>query len=175
MVVLEKTFGASWTARRSNQSIPKEISPEYSLEGLMLKLKLQYFDHLMGRILIWKKPWCWATLKAGGEGDGRGWDAWMATLTWWTWIWASPGVGDGQGSLACCSPWDHRVGHDWVTEQICKSGDYWLHLLVTSDINSIINHSLNIYWALFRYWNPAVNKGKTPALMNLPSSGKRSA
>ena len=116
MVVLEKTLGASWTARRSNQSIQKEISPEYSLEGLMLKLKLQYFDHLMGRTLTWKKPWCWATLKAGGEGDGRGWDAWMATLTWWTWIWASPGVGDGQGSLACCSSWDHRVEYNWVPE-----------------------------------------------------------
>ena len=56
-----------WTARRSNQSILKEISPEYSLEGLMLKLKLQYFGHLM------QKPWCWERLKAG-EGDDRGWD-----------------------------------------------------------------------------------------------------
>ena len=59
-----------WTARRSNQSILKEISPEYSLEGLMLKLKmkLQYFGHVMQR------PWCWERLKAGGEGDDRGWD-----------------------------------------------------------------------------------------------------
>ena len=55
-----------WTARRSSQSILKEISPEYSLEGLMLKLKLQYFDHLMW--LDWKRPWCWERLKAGGEG-----------------------------------------------------------------------------------------------------------
>ena len=58
-----------WTAKRSNQSILKEISPEYSLEGLMLKLKLQYFGHLMGRIDSLERPWCWERLKAGGEGD----------------------------------------------------------------------------------------------------------
>ena len=68
-----------WTARRSNQSILKEMSPEYSLEELMLKLKLQYFGHLC------KRPWCWERLKAGGEGDDRRWDDCMVSLTWWTW------------------------------------------------------------------------------------------
>ena len=68
----------SWTARRSNQSILKEISPEYSLEELMLKLKFQYFDHLMQRADSLEKTWCWERLKAGGEGDNRGWDGWMA-------------------------------------------------------------------------------------------------
>ena len=63
-----------WTARRSNQSILKEISPEYSLEGLMLKLKLQYFGHLVGRANSLKKPWCWERLKAKGEGGCRRWD-----------------------------------------------------------------------------------------------------
>ena len=63
-----------WTARRSNQSILKEISPIYSLERLMLKLKLQYFGHLMWRNDYWKRPWCWKRLKVGGEGDDRGWD-----------------------------------------------------------------------------------------------------
>ena len=77
----------SWTAMRSNQSILKEINPEYSLEGLMLKLKLQYFGYLIQR------PWCWERLKTGGEGDNRGWDCWMASPTQWT------------GGLACCSPW----------------------------------------------------------------------
>ena len=57
-----------WTARRSNQSILKDISPEYSLEGLMLKLKLQYFAHLMQRTDSLEKTWCWERLKAGGEG-----------------------------------------------------------------------------------------------------------
>ena len=60
-----------WTARRSNQSILKEISPEYSLERLMLKLKLQYLDHLMGRTDSLEKTLCWERLKAGEEGDGR--------------------------------------------------------------------------------------------------------
>ena len=71
-----------WTARRWNQSILKEIGPEYSLEGLMLKLKPQYFGHLMWRANSLE-------LKAGGEGDVRGWDGWMASPTRWTWVWAS--------------------------------------------------------------------------------------
>ena len=70
-VVLEKTLQSSWTVRRSNQSILKEISPGGSLEGLMLKLKLQHFGHLMSRADHWKRPWCWERLKAGGEGDDR--------------------------------------------------------------------------------------------------------
>ena len=78
----------SWTARRSNQSILKEISPEYSLEGLMLKLKLQYFGQ---ELTHWKRPWCWERLKAEGEGDDRGWDGWMASPTQWTWVWVSSG------------------------------------------------------------------------------------
>ena len=57
-----------WTARRSNQSILKEISPEYSSEGLMLKVKLQSFGHLMQRTDSLKRPWCWKRLRAGGEG-----------------------------------------------------------------------------------------------------------
>ena len=69
-----------WTARRPNQSILKGISPEYSLEGLILKLRLQYFGHQMWRTDSWKRPWCWERLKAG-EGDDRGWDGWMASLT----------------------------------------------------------------------------------------------
>ena len=61
-----------WTARRSNQSILKEISPGCSLKGLMLKLKLQYSDHLMRRADSLERPWCWERLRAGGEGDDRG-------------------------------------------------------------------------------------------------------
>ena len=77
---------APWTPKRSNQSILKEISPEYSLEGLMLKL--QYFGHWMWRSTIWKRPWCWERLRVGGEGGDRGWDGWMASPTQWTWVWA---------------------------------------------------------------------------------------
>ena len=80
------------TARRSNQSILKEISPEYPLEGLMLKLKLQYFGHLMQKLTHWQRPWCWERLKAGKEeGYDRGWDGWMASPTQWTWVWANLG------------------------------------------------------------------------------------
>ena len=71
-MVLEKTFEVPWAARRSNQSSLKEISPEYSLEGLMLKLKLQYFGHLMGRTNSLEETLMLEKLKAGGEGDGRG-------------------------------------------------------------------------------------------------------
>ena len=78
-----------WPARRSNQSILKEINPKYSLEGLMLKLKLQYFGHLMQRADSLEKDWCWERLKAGGEGYDRGWGGWMASPTQWTWVWAS--------------------------------------------------------------------------------------
>ena len=69
------------TVRRSNQSILKEISPEYSLQGLMLKLKLQYFGHLCEELTLWKRPWYWERLKTGGKGDDRGWDGWIASLT----------------------------------------------------------------------------------------------
>ena len=73
-----------WTQRKSNQSILKEISPECSLEGLLLKLKFQYFGHLMRRT-----DSCEKTLMLGGEGDDRGWDSWMVSLTQWTWVSAS--------------------------------------------------------------------------------------
>ena len=66
-----------WTARRSNQSILKEISPGCSLEGLMLKLKLQYFGHFMPRVDKLERLWCWEGLEAGGEGDNKWWDGWM--------------------------------------------------------------------------------------------------
>ena len=81
---------ALWTARRSNQSILKEISPEYSLEGRMLKLKLQYFFKWCEELTHWKIPWCWERLKAG-EGDDRGWNGWMASPTRWMWAGANSG------------------------------------------------------------------------------------
>ena len=93
---------------RSNQSILKEISPEYSLKGLMLKLKLQYFSHLMQRAHSLKKRlWCWERLKVKGEEGCKGWDSSMSSPTQWTWIWANFGRYE-QGSLVCCSPWSHR-------------------------------------------------------------------
>ena len=75
-----------WTSRRSNQSILKDISPEYSLEGLTLKLKLQYFGHLMWRTDSLEKTLIWERLKVGREEDDREWDHWMASPTPWTWV-----------------------------------------------------------------------------------------
>ena len=104
-----------WTARRSNQSILKEISPGCSLERLMLKLKLQYFGHLMRRADSLEKTLMLGGIGAGGEGDNR--DGWMASLTRWTWVWVNsgswwwtgrPGVLRFMGS--------QRVGYDWATE-----------------------------------------------------------
>ena len=105
-----------WTARRSNQSILKEISPECSLEALMLKLELQYFGHLMRRVDSLEK-----TLMLGEIGGRRrsGWQRmrWLDGITDWTWVqvnsgswwWTGrPGMLRFMGS--------QRVGHDWVTE-----------------------------------------------------------
>ena len=80
-----------WTARRSNQSILREISPGCSSEGLMLKLKLHYFGHLMRRVDSLEKTLMLEGLRAGGEGDDRGWDGWMASPTRWTWVWVNSG------------------------------------------------------------------------------------
>ena len=106
-----------WASRRSNQSILKEISPECSLEGLMLKMKLQYFGHLMQRADSLEKTLMWEGLGAGREGDDRGWDGWMASPTWWTWVWVNSGSWWWTGRPGVL--WFmglQRVGHDWATE-----------------------------------------------------------
>ena len=106
-----------WTAKRSNQSILKEISPEYALEGLVLKLKLHYFVHLMRRTDYWERPWCWKKLKAGRKGNERGWNGWMASLTQWTWVWVNSGSWWWTGKSGLLQSMGlQRVGHDWATE-----------------------------------------------------------
>ena len=80
-----------WTARRSSQFILKEISPECSLEGLMLSWNSNTLATWCEELTELKRPWCWERLKVGGEGDDRGWDGWMASLTRWTWVWESSG------------------------------------------------------------------------------------
>ena len=108
-----------WTARGSNQSILKEISPEYSLEGLMLKMKLHSLATWCEKLTHLKRPWCWERLRAGGEGDDRGWDGWMASLTQRTWVWVNFGSWwwTGRPDMLQCMGLQ-RVGHDWATELI---------------------------------------------------------
>ena len=106
-----------WTARISNQSILKEVNPEYSLEGLMLKLKLQYFGHLMRRTDSLEKTLMLGKIEGGREGDDRVWDDWMASPTWWPWVWASSGSWWWTGRPGMLqSMGSQRVGHDWETE-----------------------------------------------------------
>ena len=106
-----------WTARRPNQSILKKINPEYSLEGLMLKLKLQYFDHLMRRADSLEKTLMLGKIEGRRRRGNRGWDGWMVSPTQWTWVWVNsrswwwtgkPGVLQSMES--------QRVGHNWATE-----------------------------------------------------------
>ena len=132
-------------SRRSNQSILKEISPGISLEGMMLKLKLQYFGHLMRRV-----DWCWEGLGARGEGDDRGWDGWMASLTPWMWVsvnsgswwWTGrPGMLRFMGS--------QRVGHDWATDLIWS---VWSDIHITFiPRNYFIPR--NQYWCSHKTWH----------------------
>ena len=106
-----------WTARRSNQSLLKEISPGCSLEGLMLKMKLQYLGHLMKELTHWKRSWCWEALGAGGKGDDRGWDGWIASPTHWTGAWVDSGSWWWTGRSGILQFMGlQRVGHDWATE-----------------------------------------------------------
>ena len=90
----------------------------------------------------WKTLWCWGRLTVG-EGDDRGWDGWMASLTQWTWVWVNSGDGDRPGGLVCCSPWGHKESDmtEWLT---------WTELNWSShtDIKSKDNKNSSLYWEL---------------------------
>ena len=116
--MLEKTLRVPWTARSRNKSILREISPEYSLEGLMLKLNSSILVTWCEQLARWKSPWCWERLRAEGEEGIRGWDGWLASPIQWIWTWANfgswwgterPGMLQSMGS--------QRVRYDWATEQ----------------------------------------------------------
>ena len=126
-------------ARRSNQSILKEISPEYSLEELMLKLKLQYFGSMMWRTDSLEKTLVLGKLKVGGEGDDRRWDGWMASLTQWTWVWVNSGSWWWTGKLGILqSVGLQRVGCNWVTELNWINSNFNLTLLSHRMISLIL-------------------------------------
>ena len=110
-----------WTARRSNQSILKEM---YSLEVLSIHWKDWCWSWNSNTLATWykelthwKRPWCWESLKAGGEGDNRRWDGWMASPTQWTWVWASSGSWWWTGKPGMLHSMGlQRVRHNWATE-----------------------------------------------------------
>ena len=131
-----------WTARRSNQSIPKEISPEYSLEGLMLRLKLQYFVHLMRRTDSLEK-----TLMLG-KIEGRRRRRWQKEMVeWHHWLNGhefeeTPGVGDGQGGLACCGPWGCKESGttEWLKWTEMRTGGHLSYLPTSYTIVTSFKH-----------------------------------
>ena len=105
-----------WTARISNQSILKEISPGRLWKDWCWGWNSSTLATSCEELTHWKRLWCWEGLGAEGEGDDRGWDGWMASPTWWTWVWVNsgswwwtgrPGMLQFMGS--------QRVGHDWAT------------------------------------------------------------
>ena len=108
----------SWESLgQQDQTTLREINHEYSMEGLMLKLKLQNFGHLMQRANSLKRPWCWKRLRAREKGVTEdkmvGWHHWLNGQEFEQ----TPEDSEGQGSLACCSPWGHKeVGNDFATE-----------------------------------------------------------
>ena len=123
-----------WTARRSNQSILKEISPGISLEGMMLKLKLQYFGHLMRRVDSLEKTLMLGGIGGRGEGDDRGWDGWMASLTRWMWVWVNSRSWWWTGRPGML--WfmrSQRVGHNWATDlSLSEEISRWLRSYFSS-------------------------------------------
>ena len=117
-VMLEKTLESPLDCK-GIQPVHSKDQPWVFLEGMMLKLKLQYFyfGHLMGRFDSLEKIWCWQALGAGGEGDDRGWDGWMASPTRWTWVWVNSGSWWWTGRPGMLRfMGSQRVRNDWVTE-----------------------------------------------------------
>ena len=131
-----------WTARRSSQSILKEISSEYSLEGLMLKLKLQYFGHqmswLIGKVPDVEKDWR-REEKGTTEDEMAGWHHWLKGHEFeWT-----PGAGDGQRGLPCCSPRGHKESD--MTEQLNWTKQKELSKL-SKDTTNWEEQQNNVHW-----------------------------
>ena len=106
-----------WTARRSNQSILKESVLGVHWKDWCWSWNSNILATWCKKLTYLKRPWCWARLKAGGEGDDRGWDGWMASPTQWRWVWVSSRSlwWTGRAGMLWFKG-SQRVGHDWVTE-----------------------------------------------------------
>ena len=127
IVVLEKTLECPLDCRKiSKQSILKEISPEYSLEDWCWSWNSNTLATWCEELTHCRRPWCWERLKAGGEGDNRGRDGWMASLTWWTWVWVISGSWWWTGKPGILQSMEsQRIGHDWTTELNWLYANHW--------------------------------------------------
>ena len=118
-----------WTIRRSNQSILKEISPGCLLEGLMLKLKFQYFGHLMWRAYSFEKTLMLGKIEGRRRRGWKGWDGWMASPTLWTWVWVNSRSWWWTGKPSMLQLMgSQRVGHDWATKLNWTELNWTLHI-----------------------------------------------
>ena len=140
------------------ESILKEISPGISMEGMKLKLKLQYFGHLVRRVDSLERLWCWEGLGAGGEGDDKGWDGWMASPTQWMWVWVNsrswwwtgrPGMLRFMGS--------QRVRHDWAAELnwillLSNLVAFYFFCFLWLEILAQCWTELKLYWIQLKLW-----------------------
>ena len=116
-MVLEKTLESPLDSKEIKPINLKGNQPWIPLEGLILKPKRHCLTTWFKALTHWKRPWIWERLKTGGEGDDRGWDGWMASSTWWTWVWAGSGSWWWTGKpVVLQSMGSQRVRHDWVTE-----------------------------------------------------------
>ena len=173
-----------WTARRSNQSILKEINPGISLEGMMLKLNSSTLATSCGVLTHWKRLWCWEGLGAGEEGDDRGWDGWMASLTRWTWVWVNSGSWWWTGRPGVL-PFIglQRVRYDWATElnwtdwlyslwcSIYPHTLFILYMVVCISYSPISIYHSYLYLPSSPYWYPLARSlylcGPTLLLLDL--------
>ena len=158
--MLEKTLESLLDWKRPNQSILKEISPEcywkdwcWSWNSNTLSTWCEELTHL-------KRPWFWERLRAGGEGDDRGWDGWMASLTQWTWAWVNsrswwwtrrPGVLQSMGS--------QRAKHDWTELRWTDTHNVILFNL-KKEGNSDIHYNIDVPWGHYAKWrsNPVLEE-----------------
>jgi len=119
--MLEKTLWVPWTARRSTQFILKEIILNIHWKDWFWSWNSNTLTTWCKELTHWKSPWCWERLRAE-EGDDRGWDGWMASLTRWTWVWASSGSWWWTGRSGVQQFMGSQIiRHDWMTELIFSS------------------------------------------------------
>ena len=156
--VLEKILRVPWTARRSNQSNLKEINPECALEGPMLKLKLQYFGHLMRRSNSLEKTMMLGKIESKRRRGQQSMRCLDSITTKWTWIWQTLGDSEGQGSLACCSPWSRKKSD--ATYQLNNNNNQFSSVQSLSRVQLFVtprtaasqaSQSFTVSWSLLKF------------------------